>query len=69
METKTKRVKLFYIKERHNPQLDVYYIAEGQLSKAMAKRKESSLYGYNIMRSFETKDAYDAACKELNAKP
>lgn len=33
----------FYIKERHNPQLGVYYKAEGKLSKKRAKEKEEAL--------------------------
>lgn len=32
--------KKFYIKERHNPQTGVYYVACGQMSKQQAKSYE-----------------------------
>lgn len=51
--------KSFYIKERHNPQFDKpYYVPQGQLSKAEAKRKEKSLYGDNIMLEYKTFEEY-----------
>lgn len=60
---------LYYIKERHNPQLGVYFIACGQMTKKAAKAAENAIYGYNVMRSFDTQEEYEAACKEWNAKP
>ena len=57
--------KKWYIKERHNPQLGTYYVACGQMSKAEAKRYENSLYGENVMHSFETEDAYKKRLAEL----
>ena len=60
--------KPFWIKERYNPQLGTYYVACGQLSKAAAKRKERSLYGENVMHSFDSEDAYKARIRELRKK-
>jgi hypothetical protein len=57
--------KKFWIKERYNPQLGVYYVPCGQLSKAAAKRKEHALYGDNIMLEFDTEDEYNAKVEEL----
>lgn len=57
--------KKYYIKERQNPQLGTYYVACGLLSKTAAKRKESGLYGFNIMHPFETEEAYNARLTEL----
>ncbi len=59
------RSQRFYVKERHNPQPGVYYVACGQMSKAAAHRAESPLYGYNIMRGFDTKEQYDAHLASL----
>ncbi len=55
----------FWIKERDNPQLGTYWVACGQLSTAAAKRKESSLYGFNIMHRFDTEKAYKARLSKL----
>ena len=58
--------KLFYIKERHNPQFKKpYYIPCGQLTKAESKKAEKSSYGHNIMFSFQTKEEYEAALKRF----
>jgi hypothetical protein len=57
--------KRFWIKERHNPQLGTYYVAEGQLSMTAARRKESSLYGTNIMHEYATEADYNAKIAEL----
>lgn len=65
----TKTTKLFYIKERDNPQLSKpYYTAYGQLSKTAAKRKESTLYGANAMHSFATAEEYRAEIARLKAE-
>ena len=55
----------FWIKERHNPQLGVYYVAHGQMSKTAAKKHESSLYGDNYMHAFDTEEAYQAELARL----
>ena len=60
-------IKKFYIKERHNPQLGVYYVAEGALSKTAAKRKTSPGYGSNIMHAFDTKEEYEAEIAKLKS--
>lgn len=50
---------MFYIKERENPQFKKpYYVACGKLTKKEAKKKENSLYGYNIMLSYKTEEEY-----------
>lgn len=60
-----KRQKRFWIKERHNPQLGVYFVACGQMSNAEAKRTEKSLYGDNYMLGFDTEAEYKAKLAEL----
>lgn len=63
------KAKLFYIKERFNPQLGTYYVRLGQMSKAAAKRIEGkSLYGSNIVHGFETEQDYNAKVAELRSK-
>ena len=49
-----KRIKLFYIGWRGNPQLKNggYYKAYGQLSKTEAKRKENCAYGSMTLSSY-----------------
>jgi len=59
--------KKWYIKERHNPQLGMYYVAMGQMSKANAKRYEKPLYGDNVMLAFDTEEAYQDRLAELEA--
>jgi len=57
--------KYYWIKERHNPQLGVYYVACGQMPVKQAKASELSLYGNNYMHRFKTKDLYEARLFEL----
>lgn len=57
--------KRYYIKERQNPQLGVYYIACGHLPKTEARRKEKSTYGHNVMRSFDTEQEYMSEVERL----
>lgn len=59
--------KLWWIKERHNPQLGVYFVPEGQLSKRAAKAAERAIYGSNYMCSFNSEKAYLARIAELKA--
>ena len=60
-----KRVKLFYLGRRYNPQFNKpYYVAYGQLSKADVKRKENCIYGSMTLTGYETQDAYNAAIAE-----
>ena len=62
------KTKLFYLKERHNPQFKKpYYVREGQLSKTAAKKKEKSLYGDNYMLSYNTEKEYNDAIEKLTA--
>lgn len=60
-------MKSFYIKERHNPQTGMYCVAEGQLTKKDAKKKEDALYGTNIMHSYPTEKAYKAAIAKFKS--
>jgi hypothetical protein len=57
----------YYIKERHNPQLGVYYVACGQMSIKKAKQAERRIYGDNYMLSFDTEQEYQAKIKSLKA--
>ncbi len=64
-----KRVKPYWIKERHNPQLGTYYVACGQLSRtAASKMMGKSLYGYNTMQAFTTESEYKKALDSLKAE-
>lgn len=59
----------FYLKERNNPQLSKpYYIRCGQLTKAEAKKKESTSYGDNIMLAFDTEEEYNNEIKRLESE-
>lgn len=60
-----KKTKRWYIKERHNPQTGVYFIRLGQLSRREAKANESALYGYNIIRAFDSAQEYEAEFARL----
>lgn len=62
-----KMANKFYIKERHNPQIEVYYVAKGQLTKKDAKKEEGSLYGFNIMKFYDTKEEYENAIEKLKS--
>jgi hypothetical protein len=68
MTVKTRRPLKWWIKKRDNPQLGVYYTACGRMTKVMAKRKKKSLYGDNVMITFETEAEYDAAIARLGVK-
>lgn len=58
----------YWIKERHNPQFDKpYFMAYGQLSKRAAKKKEESLYGWNVMIEYKTEAEYIAAIENFKA--
>jgi len=58
-------MKKFWIKERHNPQTGIYYVACGQLTKNDARKNEKSLYGENIMHPFDTEEDYKKKISEL----
>lgn len=57
--------KKFYIKERFNPQLGVYYVAMGQMSKTAAKKAANALYGTSLIHGFENEAEYQAKLTEL----
>mgnify|MGYP001568133194 FL=1 len=61
--------KYFWIKERENPQVGTYYVACGQITIKEAQGHErQSLYGFNIMHKYTTKEAYEAEISRLKAK-
>ena len=62
-----KAKRLYYLRERYNPQLGTYWIRAGQLSKAAAKRWESTAYGENTMHGFETESEYEAKIAKLES--
>lgn len=56
----------YWIRERQNPQLGTYFVAEGQMSKTAAKRYETgSLYGGNVMHRYENEIKYINAIEKL----
>ncbi len=57
----------YWIKQRHNPQRGIYYVACGQLSRAEAQAKESTLYGTNVLLRYDTEEAYLAKLAKLRA--
>lgn len=59
--------KKFYLKERHNPQLqNPYYVPQGQLTKIQVNIIENgSNYGHNILLSFDTEAEYLAEIERL----
>lgn len=65
-DLKPKKVKLWYIGKRTNPQLSKpYYVAYGQLSKNAAKQAEKTVYGGMYLTSYETKEEYDMQIEKL----
>ena len=63
-----RRHRPWWVKERHNPQLGIYHVACGQMSKTAAKKHEDCKYGYNIMRPFGTEKEYTAHLEYLREK-
>ncbi len=59
--------KYYWIKERHNPQLGVYFVACGQISTRQARRHEKPLYGMNFMHRFSSKEEYEEKLGQLRA--
>lgn len=57
--------RYFWIKERHNPQLGVYYVGCGQLSLKAAKKLEFSCYGSNTMLRYSSEVDYLDALQKL----
>lgn len=57
--------KPYWIKERDNPQLGVYYVACGQMAVRTADRATRPLYGSNRMLRFDTKTEYETKLQQL----
>lgn len=52
----------YWIIQRNNPQLKKpYYLALGKISAKEARKKETSIYGYNIALDYKSKKAYEEA--------
>lgn len=62
------RIKPYWIKERHNPQLGTYYVPCGQMSRTAAKKYERPLYGDNIMHEYPDEISYQAKLAELRKR-
>jgi len=60
--------KRWWIKERHNPQLGVYYLGMGQLSDRAAKAAEKTAYGFNVMLSYDSEEEYTKMIRVLNGE-
>jgi len=56
--------KYWYIKERHNPNIGIYYIPMGRLTKAQAEKHISPLFGMNTMLRYKTDEEYRKALAE-----
>lgn len=62
-------MKSYYIKERHNPQLqNPSYTACGQLTKKRAQEMEQAIYGTNYMNSFRSEEEYNAEIQRLETE-
>lgn len=59
--------KKFYIMERHNPQLGVYYVLYGLMGATAAKEREKCLYGSARMLSYDTQEEYRDAVIKLES--
>jgi hypothetical protein len=55
----------YWIKERRNPQLGTYWVGCGPLAAKEAKKRESSIYGFNVMHGYDTETAYLSRLSEL----
>jgi hypothetical protein len=55
----------YWLKQRHNPQLGIYYVKCGQLTQKAAKQMEKSVYGDNYMLSFPNLELYQAEIDKL----
>lgn len=55
----------YWIKERCNPQLGIYFVPMGQMTVEQAKKYEKPKYGYNTMHRFGNEGAYLNEIKRL----
>jgi hypothetical protein len=60
--------KYWWIKERHNPQIGLYYMAVGPLSVKDAQAMERARYGCNYMHKFAGEREYTARLEELRSQ-
>lgn len=57
----------YWIKERNNPQLGVYYVAYGRMKVSEARSLSGPGYGSNTMHRFNSEEEYLYKLKELQA--
>ena len=62
------KIKSYWIKERSNPQLGVYYVPMGQLSNVEAMRYQNAIYGSNLMLQYDSELEYKQAIEELKGR-
>lgn len=72
MSTSTTKINAktpYWIKQRCNPQIGTYHIAQGQrpVKDVRADEKGGSLYGSNVYLRFDSKEAYEAKIEALKA--
>lgn len=58
-------MKSYYVKQRNNPQLGVYYVKMGQMTKKDARAHGKSIYGSNTMLEFKTLAEYETFVESL----
>ena len=61
------RPKYFWLKERHNPQLGVYWVTMGNITLEKARAHENAMYGTNYMHKFSTEKEYEEKIAQLIA--
>lgn len=61
------KAKYYWIRERHNPQLGVYYVLHGQMPIKEARKYEKSLYGHDYMLKFDNEESYNTRIAKLKA--
>ncbi len=60
-------MKYYWIKERHNTQIGIYYVPLGKLSIKDAKRWGRPIYGDNYLLKFATEEEYQTKIQALIA--
>ncbi len=61
------KAKYWWIMERRNPQLGVYYVAYGNMPVSEARTHERPLYGDNVMIRHSSEKEYVNAIAKLKA--
>lgn len=61
------RINPYWIIERYNPQLGIYYIGKGQMTRSAAKKYKTPGYGVNVLQMFNNEHDYLARLLFLRA--